>query len=137
MPVNDILNCDAAELWAILDSDDPYDEERWLMCKGIGMIELSQLGEMLGVGSYDDLMDQFDLVGEPRDEGPWPQTIPDSLIQRLASITDDEIASVVPKWSTIEELRGSASADSLTDYLTRFRTYLMARSGDFFLINAL
>lgn len=137
MPLNDILNCPETELWSVLDSDEPYDKERWFLCKGIGMIELCQLGEMLSVDSYDNLMSGFDLVGEPRDEGPWPQTIPDGLIARLAMLSDDEIAGVVPQWVTIEEFHGTATAESLADYLTRLRTYLSGRSGEFFLVNAL
>lgn len=137
MPLNDILNCTESELWSVLDSEEAYDGQHWFLCKGIGMIELCKLGEMLDVDSYDNLMDGFDLIGEPRDEGPWPQTIPDGLVKRLASISDDDIAIVVPKWVTLEEFHGVASADSLTDYLTRLRTCLSARSGDFYLINAL
>jgi hypothetical protein len=137
MPVNDILNCTEEDLWPILDRDEPFDTERWFLGKGIGMIELSKLGEMLGVDSYDNLRHGFNLVGEPRDDGPWPQTIPDSLVKRLAAITDEEIATAAPKWLELEEFRGAASVDSLTDYLTRLRAYLSARSGKFFLINAL
>jgi len=44
MPLNDILNCAAEDLWSILDSDEVYDKERWFLCKGVGMIELSRLG---------------------------------------------------------------------------------------------
>lgn len=138
MPLNDILNCSENELWSVLDSDAAYDDkEPWFFCKGIGMIELCQLGDMLNVDSYDNLMSGFDLVGEPRDEGPWPQTIPSALTTRLATISDDEIADVVPRWATIEEFRGTATVESLADYLTKLRTYLSGRSGDFFLINAL
>jgi hypothetical protein len=137
MPLNDILNCAVEDLWSILDSDEPYDKQRWFLCKGIGMIELSKLGEMIGVDSYDNLMAGLELVGEPRDEGPWPQTIPDALTKRLATITDDEIVTVVPRWAEIEEFRGTATMESLTDYLKRLRSYLSERSGEFFLVNAL
>jgi hypothetical protein len=137
MPLNDILNCSENDLWSILDSDEPYDKKRWFLCKGIGMIELSQLGEMLDVDWYDNLMASFKLVGESRDDGPWPQTIPDALTKRLAKITDDEIAAVIPRWVELEEFRGAATIESLTDYLKRFRSYLSERSGEFFLVNAL
>lgn len=137
MPLNDILNCPESELWNILDSEEEYEHEGWFLSKGIGMIELSQLGEMLGVASYDELSDQFDLVGDPREDGPWPETIPSPLIDKLRNLTDDEIAAVVPQWVTIEEFHGSATQESLTDYLTRLRDYLDGRQGDFFLVNAL
>lgn len=137
MPLNDILNCAVEDLWSILDSDEPYDQKRWFLCKGIGMIELSQLGELLGVDSYDNLMAGLELVGEPRDEGPWPQKIPDALTKRLATITGEEIAAVVPRWAESEQFRGTATKDSLTDYLKRLRSFISERSGEFFLVNAL
>ena len=137
MPVNDILNCAESDLWNILDSDDAYQNDGWFMSKGVGMIELCKLGEMLGVASYDELTDGFDLVGEPRDEGPWPQTIPSSLMDRIANLADDEIASVAPKWTGIEEFEGTATSQSLSDYLTRLREYLAGRAGELFLVNAL
>jgi hypothetical protein len=138
MPLNDVLNCKADELWSILDSEEPYDQKRWFLCKGIGMIELSQLGELLGVDSYDNLMAGLKLVGEPRDEGPWPQTVPNALTKRLAAITDGEIAAVVPRWLESEQFQGgSATTDSLTNYLERLRSFVSERSGEFFLVNAL
>lgn len=137
MPLNDILNCKVEDLWSILDSDEPYDKKRWFLCKGIGMIELSELGEMLDVDSYDNLMAGLELVGEPRDEGPWPQSIPEALTKRLATITDNEIAAVVPRWAESEQFGGTATMDSLTDYLKRLRSFLSERSGEFFLVNAL
>lgn len=137
MPLNDILNCAEAELWSILDSDDAYQHHGWFRCKGIGMIELCKLGEMLKVASYDDLMTEFNLIGEPRDDGPWPQTIPALLLDKLATLTDDEISAVVPEWAAIEEFCGTANNGSLTDYLKRLRDYMDGRSGDFFMVNAL
>jgi hypothetical protein len=137
MPLNDILNCAEAELWNILDSDDAYQHDGWFMCKGIGMIELCKLGEMLSVASYDDLMADFNLIGEPRDDGPWPQTIPALLMAKLAKVTDEEIAAVVPQWAAIDEFFGTATNESLSDYLKRLREYLDGRSGEFFMVNAL
>lgn len=137
MSLSDILNCAESDLWAILDSDDAYQNAGWFMCKGIGMIELCKLGEMLGVASYDELMSEFNLIGEPRVEGPWPQTIPLPLMDRIAKLSNDEIVSVVPKWNSIEELDGAATIESLSDYLTRLRQFLSGRSGEYFLVNAL
>jgi hypothetical protein len=135
MPTNDILNCREEDLWPILDAG-RLDEGNWFLCKGVGCIELSKLGEMLGVDSYDNVLDGFTLVGDPREEGPWPQAVPSQLTKRLASITDAEIAAAVPRWLEIEEFY-NATSESLTDYLTRLRSYLLQRSGSFFLVNAL
>jgi hypothetical protein len=137
MPLNDILNCAVEDLWSILDADESYDMNFWFLSKGIGGIELSKLGKMLDVDSYDNLMAGFQLVGEPREDGPWPQTIPAALIQRLSTISDEEIAAVVPHWVKLEEFRGAASMEALADYLKRLRLFLSERSGKFYLINAL
>jgi hypothetical protein len=137
MPLTDILNCKREDLWTILDSEEPRDQNQWFLCKGIGMIELSELGEILGVDTYANLMDGLKLVREPRDEGPWPQTMPDGLTQRLATITDEEIAAVVPRWAKSEQFGGKGKKDSLADYIKRLRSFLSQRSGQFFLVNAL
>ena len=64
-------------------------------------------------------------------------SIPSSLMGKLAKLTDDEIAAVVQRWTVIEEFRGTATNESLADYLTRLREYLDGRSGEFFMVNAL
>ncbi len=107
------------------------------MAKRIGEIELCQLGEMLGVASYDELTSGFNLIGEPRDEGPWPQSIPTALVDRLRTLTDDDIFGVVPKWAAIEEFRGGATTKSLAEYLQTLRNYFADRSCEFFMVNAL
>ena len=137
MPHSDILNCAESDLWTILDSYDAYKHNGWFLCKGIGMIELCKLGEMLGVASYDELMAEFNLIGEPRDDGPWPQTIPLSLIDKIANLRDEEIVVVVSNWKSIEEFDGTATDQSLSDYLILLRQYLDGRSGEYFLVNAL
>lgn len=134
MPLNDVLNCTAEELWTILDSDQCWKLPRWFLSKRVDMIAFSQLGEMLSVGSYDELMAGFQLVGEPREDGPWPQTIPPALIQRLAAISDEEIATVAPLWAKTEEFHGVLTTEDLSCYLKELRTYLRGRSDEFFLV---
>lgn len=137
MPLADILACPAEELEAILGDENPYDRGAWFMAKNIGMIELCQLGELLQVDSYDSLTGEFNLVGEPLPEGPWPQTVPTALSDKLAKLDDREIAAVCPKWSGIEEFDGATPADVLADYLRRLRAFLQANQGPYFLVNAL
>jgi hypothetical protein len=137
MPISDILNCAESDLWAILDSDDAYENVGWFKCKGIGMIELCKLGEMLGIAPADELMSEFNLIGEPRDDGPWPQIIPCQLLDRIANLSDVELVSVASKWGYIEEFDGATTFESLSDYLTRLRRFLIGRSGTYFLVNAL
>ena len=137
MPLSDILSCSADQLEEAITHEEPYSLGEWYYAKGVTGIELCKLGVLLGVGSYSELHGAFDLVGEPLDEGPWPEKMHEGLLQRLASIEDDEIETVVPDWAKIEEFRGTWTAQVLTDYLKGLREFLIANEGPFFLINAL
>jgi hypothetical protein len=135
MPLSDILSCPVDQLEEVVSQENPYERGTWFFAKRIGMIELSQLGKILGIGTYDDLKAGFQLVGEPLPEGPWPQTIPPDLVTALGSLTDEHIESVCPEWAEIEEL--SVSPEGLAQYLTNLRDFLRANTGPFFLVNAL
>lgn len=137
MPLTDILACKMVDVEAAITSDEPYSIGTWCMAKGIGMIELCQLGEMLDVAPYDSLIDGFNLVGDPLPDGPWPQTIPDELVTKLATVTDEEISSVCPRWAEIEEFGGTVPAEGLADYLKELRTFLSENEGPYFLVIAL
>ncbi|NQZ67672.1 MAG: hypothetical protein HRT89_06345 [Lentisphaeria bacterium] len=100
------------------------------------MIELSKLGEMLSVASYDELMDDFELVGEPLEEGPWPMAIPSKLSDKLMIIEEDEIISVCAKWVEIEEFYDS-DKEGLSQYIKELKEFLNANPAPFFLVNAL
>jgi hypothetical protein len=136
MPLSDIVACSAEELQDLITSEEPYEQGAWFLSKGIAMIELSQLGEMLGVGSYDELMDGFEFVGDELEDGPWPQTIPAVLTTRLASLSDEEIAEVVPRWAGIEEFRGRQAPEELAEHLKELRTFLTENAGPYFLVNS-
>lgn len=43
-------------------------------------------------------MDGFGLIGEPLDDGPLPTPIPQSLIDRIAGLTNDESRPVAVQW---------------------------------------
>jgi hypothetical protein len=137
MPLSDIVACSEEDLPGVIASEEPYERGVWFLAKGIAMIELSQLGEMLAVGSYDELTEAFKFVGDELEDGPWPQVIPKALTARLASLSDAEIAEVTPRWAGIEEFRGRQSPEDLTEYLKGMRTFLSENDGPFFLVNSL
>jgi hypothetical protein len=68
MPLSDLLACPADKVEAIIAKEEPYSAGSWFFAKGIGMIELCKLGELLNFGSYDELTSGFKLVGEPLDD---------------------------------------------------------------------
>jgi hypothetical protein len=137
MPLTDILCCDPAELHAAITSEEPYAIGTWHMAKGVGTIELCKLGELLGIGTYDEIKGGFGLVGEPLPEGPWPERIHDGLLTALKDIEDSKITEVAPEWAKIEEFWGGAAPYDLAEYLKNLRGFLTENNGSFFLVNAL
>ena len=71
----------------------------------MGMIELSNLGEMLEVDTYDQLSAQFKMVG-PLLESMWGESTPSNLMDRLRTINDDEVKTVASSWAKIDEFHG-------------------------------
>lgn len=140
MPLSDILACEINQLEEIIIQEDPYSKGRWFKAKNIGMIELSKLGEMLEVGPYDSLSKGFKLVGEPLAQGPWPQTIPVALADKLSVLSEGEIIEVCENWSKIEEFGGYAAPDALKAYLLALKEFLVSSKSSInclFLVNAL
>ncbi|MEZ6138898.1 MAG: hypothetical protein R3C53_28770 [Pirellulaceae bacterium] len=136
MPLSDLLSCPETDLAAIITSDEPYSAGEWLQAKNIATIQLSKLGEILGLGSYKELNSGFELVGEPLPDGPWPERTPPALITAVAALTDDEINSTAATWARDPELQGN-TPEMLAAYLTDFRQFVSACSHPVFLINAL
>lgn len=136
MPLADLLVCSEDELLDLLTRDDRYEAGAWLLAKRIDSLKLSRLGELLGLGSYESLMAEFELVGDPMPDGPWPERFPASLPPRLASLSDDEVGEVCERWVLIDELEGW-QAESLETYLRDVREFLRANPGPVFLVNAL
>ena len=137
MPLSDILCCDPAELHSAITSEEPYAIGTWHMAKGVGTIELCKLGEILGVGTYDEIKGGFGLVGEPLPEGPWPETIHEGLLIALKQLEDAKISEITPEWAKIEEFWGGADPNDLAQYLKDVRAFLTVNDGSFYLVNAL
>ena len=137
MPLTDILCCAPDDLHSAITSEEPYALGTWLMAKGVGTIELCKLGELLGIGTYDEIKSGFRLVGDPLPEGPWPERIHDGLLTELKGIEDLKITEVAPEWAKIEEFWGGADPGDLAEYLKNLRGFLTDNDGAFFLVNAL
>jgi len=137
MPISDILACSEPDLPNIMAAENPWGHGTWFSAKNIGMIELSQLGEMLHVGTYDELSEQFNLIGEPKPDGPWPESTPPNLMTKLATLSELEINEVSVRWSEIEEFHGASKPEELASYLKTLRDFLQSNDGPYYLVNAL
>ena len=137
MPLSDILSCPEEQLAELITLEEPYSRGSWFMAKGISSIELSMFGEISGVDNYDSLPEQFSLIGEPLPDGPWPQKIPESLIQTIMNLTESEISRACKPWSEIEELSGYCKPTDLEDYLRRLKKFTQENSSPLFLVDNL
>ncbi|GAB5561288.1 MAG: hypothetical protein SynsKO_29350 [Synoicihabitans sp.] len=137
MPSSDILSAPEEQVVSICSDDECYSRGVWFQAKSISMIELSQLGEIIGADSYDDLSSGFNLVGEPLEEGPWPQTPPPSLSEKIENLSNEEIEAAAQSWSQIEEFGGHVTPSDLADYIKRLKEFFANTSGPYFLVNSL
>lgn len=105
----------------------PYESAPWFQWKGIGMIELAQLGGLLKVAPVQKLVSQFKLLGG---EESVLVSFPDALAVAIRELSGKEISAVAKKWAKTEELAGTKSAD-LAEYLTSLAAFLSAHQGPY------
>ncbi len=72
--------------------------------KGVDTIKLATLHALLTGGEYDPSFMNDSLCSEG-DEGPWVFEVPAALVDRLAALRVDDLASVASRWAMTDELR--------------------------------
>lgn len=128
MPISDVVFLEANDPDEVANSEDPYSYGKWFKAKNIDMIALSQLGEILGVSSYKEMMSGFQPIHPPEGEA-FILSFPEELQDKIRGITDQEIDSVLMPWSKIDEFGGTASIEVLKDYLVGLRSFLNGSAG--------
>jgi hypothetical protein len=128
MPLSDVVFLEGNDPEAVAYSPEPYSLGTWFHAKNIDLIPLSMLGELLGVATYKDLMSGFQPLFPPDGEC-FILSFPDALQDKIRTLTDDEIGEITPRWSEIDEFRGSSPAESLTAYLSSLRDFLNENDG--------
>lgn len=126
MPISDVVFLEGNNPDEVMNSENPYEYGKWFKAKNVDMIPLSLLGEILGVSSYNELMQGFQPVVPPEGEA-FLLSFPEVLQDRIKSLTDDEVRNVVSEWSKIEEFSGDASEEPLQEYLIGLRDFLNIR----------
>jgi hypothetical protein len=88
-------------------ADGPYGRLPTVEAKGLTPVTIATLGEILGAGSYDSLVERAaqgpeaePREGEDRDAGVL--TIPREIREALATV--DELSTVADRWASTEEL---------------------------------
>jgi hypothetical protein len=81
----------------------PYERLATVEAKGLTDINLAALGEILGVGTYDDLVDQFPVTGPAENDDVGLYRLPGDFRDALAGLVD--VGSVARRWVATEELR--------------------------------
>jgi len=96
-----------------LVEEGPYGRLSTVEAKGLTEVSLATLGEFLGVGAYDELVERIGEGPEAESEEAGLLTIPTELRDALAEAKD--IDSVAGRWAATEEpsLDGWRTEDSL------------------------
>lgn len=105
----------------------PYESAPWFQWKGIGMVELAQLGALLKVAPVQKLVSQFKLLGG---EEAVLVSFPAALADSIRELPGKEASAIAKKWAKTEELEGTKPAD-LVEYLTSLAKFLNAHQGPY------
>src|SRR5436190_22307830 len=81
----------------------PYERLETVEAKGLSEVNLATLGEILGLGTYDDLVDQFTGTGPADNHDVGLYRLPRDFLDGLAGLGD--VAGAARRWVATEELR--------------------------------
>jgi hypothetical protein len=98
-----------------LVEEGPFERLPTVEAKGLSELTFAALGEILGVGTYDDLV-------ERAAEGPQKESGEAGILRLPSEIRDalpatEDLALVAERWAATEELAGFWPPDELHDVL--------------------
>ena len=83
--------------------DAPFERLQTVEAKGLTDINFARLGEILGLGTYEGLVDQFTATGRADDDDVGLYRLPRDFRDALAGLVD--IGGAARRWVATEELR--------------------------------
>jgi hypothetical protein len=92
--------------------EDPYPAADCCQYKDLSPLQAAQILAVLRGVPYDvSLLNEFPLVHEETDEGPWTVKIPDDMVAALAQLKESDLGAQSLAWSeaTKEELNWDAA----------------------------
>jgi hypothetical protein len=102
--LTDIIIADETEAESIGKANVPCESWSGMDAKGIDQIKLGMLLSIVSHQPYiTDLINEFTLLHEESDDGPWIYIIPQRLVSALAVLNDETLEQVAKEWSEIEE----------------------------------
>jgi hypothetical protein len=104
MPLTDIVVAESGESGLVAESVMPCQTWPGIDAKGIEHVKLGQLLSILANEPFrTTVVDEFTLLHEASDDGPWVYRIPDRLIDYLTELDPSELDRIASQWSQIEE----------------------------------
>jgi hypothetical protein len=133
-----IAKPDAAKLYG---GDTPFPAADRCQHKNLSPLQAAQIFAVMRGIPYDvSLLDEFPLVHEETDGGPWTVKIPDEMVTALAQLPDSEIGPQSLAWAeaTAEELAwGAEDFEPIVGDLVRLAGAARASGRSMFLWNCL
>lgn len=81
----------------------PYERLETVEAKGLEEVTFAKLGEILGLGTYDELIDQFSATGPADNDEIGLYRLPREFRDALGGLVD--VDSAARRWVATEELR--------------------------------
>ncbi|MEZ5427162.1 MAG: hypothetical protein R2747_12905 [Pyrinomonadaceae bacterium] len=105
MPLTDLILASKDEAQKIADSDYPLESWAGIDTKGIDVVAYSNLYSILTEQEWQpDILDQFPLVSQGTEEGPWVSIFPAEMTEMLAGLEGDKMEKIAEDWSQAEEM---------------------------------
>jgi len=108
--LGEFFAADPADIDDALVDDGPFGRYATVEAKTLDPVSISTLGEILGVGSYDDLVEEVSDGPEAASGEAGLFTIPSRMRDALAAAEDDTPA-IAEKWHATDELSGWDAED--------------------------
>lgn len=129
----DVFSIAGSSAWDLRWSKHPWMSSPHLRARSLGPIQLARLGEVLGIGGYDTVIQGFSLLAGESQESPWVIAFPEELASAVASLGSGEVEGIGTRWAHAEDMPSEVSPEELKTYLEALRSLLVDHAGPFVL----
>jgi hypothetical protein len=90
---------------AVLACEYPLGEYQGVNVDGLDPLKVAALHSRLAQREFDDVLADYQPVGEASPDGPWLVRLPAELVMAAADIAPQDIPEAAAAWATTEPLR--------------------------------